>query len=245
MQLISEMLNRAVKTYPEKKAIIFNDSSVKYNELNENVNKLANGLKKLGIGKGDRVMVQLVNGPEIIMAHYAIIKVGAIVVPLNVMYIAHEITYIGMDTGARAIIVGNSFLQLLEEIRPALPDLEIVIVAGYTPIEGTLQFKELIAGSTEEPDICQADDDDIVSIIYTSGTTGRPKGATQTHRSILSNVSSLCNFNNFSPKDRLLCALPLFNNFALNVVMMSAFYLGSTLIVVDRFEAVKVLEHLT
>ena len=153
MLLIGEKLNRTASVYPEKEAIIFNDSTLKYGELNENVNRLANGLKKVGIGRGDRVMVQVVNGPEIIVAHYAIIKVGAIVVPLNVMYIAHEVTYIGKDTGARAIIVGNSFLQLFEETRPELPDLQIVIVIGDAPVAGTLQFKELIAGSTEEQDI--------------------------------------------------------------------------------------------
>jgi len=245
MLLIGEMLNRSASAYPEKEAIIFNDSTLMYSELNENINRLANGLKKLGIGRGDRVMLQLVNGPEIIIAHYAIIKIGAIVVPLNVMYIAHEITYIGKDTGAKAIIVGSSFMPMFEETRPELPDLEIVVVVGDTPIDGTVLFKDLISSSTEKEDISGADDDDIVSIIYTSGTTGRPKGATQTHRSILSNVTSLCNFNQFSHKDRLLCALPLFNNFAINVVMMSAFYLGSTLIVVDRFEAVKVWQHLT
>jgi long-chain acyl-CoA synthetase len=72
MQLISEVLNCAVKAYPEKTAFIFEDSVLTFKELNKNVNRLAHGLKKLGIGRGDTVMVQLANGPEIIMAHYAI-----------------------------------------------------------------------------------------------------------------------------------------------------------------------------
>jgi long-chain acyl-CoA synthetase len=245
MQLISEVLNCAVKAYPEKTAFIFEDSVLTFKELNKNVNRLAHGLKKLGIGRGDTVMVQLANGPEIIMTHYAIIKIGAIAVPLNVMYVAHEITYIGKDTGAKAIIVSSSFLHLLEEIRPELVDLKIVVVVGDAPVEGMLTYQELISGSAEDPYEYEANYDDVVSIIYTSGTTGRPKGATQTHRSILSNVASLCNFNKFSHNDRLLCALPLFNNFALNVVMMSAFYSAVTLILVDRFEAGKVLEHIT
>lgn len=91
MQLISELLSSAAKAHPDKEAIIFENSALKFGELNENVNNLALGLQKLGIRRGDRVMVQLANGPEIIMAHYAVIKAGAIAVPLNVMYVAHEI----------------------------------------------------------------------------------------------------------------------------------------------------------
>jgi long-chain acyl-CoA synthetase len=116
---------------------------------------------------------------------------------------------------------------------------------GDTAPEKALRFQEVFSDSSQEirPDF--VDFDDIVSIIYTSGTTGRPKGATQTHRSILANVRSCSDFNKFSHEDRLLCALPLFNNFAINVVMMCALYSGAELIVVDRFEAEKVLKNMT
>jgi long-chain acyl-CoA synthetase len=245
MQLINEMLDNTTKAYPSKEAIILENSTLTYRELNQNVNKLANGLKKLGIGKGDLVMVQLVNGPEIIISHYAIIKAGATVVPLNVMYVAHEILYIGEDTEAKAIIVDSRFLPVLEEVRPGLPELEYIIVVGDTVPESAVRFQDLISSCSDKHDPYDADFDDIVSIIYTSGTTGRPKGATQTHRSILANASSCCDFNKFCNEDRLLCALPLFNNFAINVVMMSSFFSGATIIVVDRFEAEKVLENIT
>ena len=245
MQLIDQMLNSNAKAYPDNEALIVGNTTLTYRELNKNVNKLASGLRKLGIDRGDPVMVQLANGPEIIIAHYAIIKIGAIAVPLNVMYLAHEIAYIGKDTGAKAMIVHASFLQLFETVRLDLPELKHIIVVGDGVGEDTLQFQHLISDSDEDRKSGNAKYDDIVSIIYTSGTTGRPKGATQTHRGILSNVSSLCNFNKFNHSDRLMCALPLFNNFALNVVMMSAFYLGNTLIVVDRFEAQKVLGHIS
>ena len=245
MQRIDQMLDSTAKAYPGDEAIIVENTTLTYGELNKNVNKLANGLRKIGIDRGDLVMLQLANGPEIIISHYAIIQIGAIAVPLNVMYRAHEISYIGKDTGATAIIVHTGFLHLIETILPDLPELKHIIVVGDGVVEDTHLFQHLIADSEEEPIPGDGTYDDIVSIIYTSGTTGRPKGATQTHRGILSNVASLCNFNKFDHSDRLLCALPLFNNFALNVVMMSAFYLGNTLIVVDRFEAEKVLAHIS
>jgi long-chain acyl-CoA synthetase len=245
MQAIGAMLERTAREHPENVAIVFEDATLTYTELNESVNRLTDGLINLGVQKGDRIMVQLVNGPEIIMAHYAIIKAGAIAVPLNVMYVAHEIQYIGEDTAASAVILDSRFLHLLDEVRENLPDLKRVIVVGDSAPPSAQRFEDLICGSTSTHHRTAVTLDDVVSIIYTSGTTGRPKGATQTHRSILSNVASLCDLNQFDADDRLLCALPLFNNFALNVVMMSAFYSGAALIVTDRFEAEKVMAQVT
>lgn len=245
MQPIGAMLERAAGKHPEKAAIVFEDAALTYHELNEAVSRLAGGLKNLGVKKGDRVMVQLANGPEIIMAHYAIIRAGAIAVPLNVMYVAHEIRYIGKDTGAETVILDSSFLPLFDEVRSDLSDLKHMVVTGESVPPFLFRFDDLISGSPVQQEPADVSLDDIVSIIYTSGTTGRPKGATQTHRSILSNVASLCEINRIDSDDRLLCALPLFNNFALNVVMMSTFYSGASMIVTDRFEAEKVLDHMT
>jgi long-chain acyl-CoA synthetase len=245
MKPIGAMLERTAGEYPDKVAIDFEDAALTYKELNEAVNRLTNSLKNLGVKRGDRVMVQLTNGPEIIMAHYAIIRAGAIAVPLNVMYVAHEIRYIGRDTGACAAILARSFMHLFDEVRSDLSDLKHFVVTGESVPASMHRFDDLISGSPEQSESTDVSLDDIVSIIYTSGTTGRPKGATQTHRSILSNVASLCEINRFDSEDRLLCALPLFNNFALNVVMMSTFYSGAAMIVTDRFEAEKVMDRIT
>ena len=85
MQLIGEMLDNAAKANLEKEAVVFEDSTLTYREFNQNINRLTNGLKKLGIRKGDLVMVQLVNSPEIIVSHYAIIKAGAIAVNIAIL----------------------------------------------------------------------------------------------------------------------------------------------------------------
>lgn len=245
MQLIRDMFDMTVKTYPKKHAIIFNERQITYEELNQRVNRLANGLSKIGVGKNDLVMVHLKNSPDIIITYYAIIKLGATVVPLNVMYIAHEIRYVGADTGAKAIIVDSESVGIIDGIKADLPLLKSVIVVGDGVPEGAINYNDLISGSSPGYFPPDCDLDDITSIIYTSGTTGRPKGATQTHRSIMSNVSSFCNVNKLNRDDRLLCALPLYNNFAINVVMMSCIYVGATMVLVDRFEGEKVLQHIT
>lgn len=246
MSLINTMFNNSVTCYANKEATISNDIKLNYQEINNKIDIIANNLRKLGISSGDLVMLQLVNGSDIIMSYFALIRLGAIVVPLNVMYVAHEIAYICRDTNAKAIIVDVSLIDNIIEIRDDLKSLEHIIVVGDEIPNGSHKFSDLLSHDSFDGLECHiSKPDDIISIIYTSGTTGRPKGATQTHRSIFANVSSCFTFNKFSSDDRLLCALPLFNNFAINVVMMSAFYSGATLIIVDRFEAEKVLNSIT
>jgi len=243
MQTICEMLKSTAKAYPDKTALIFQEEEYTYAQLNEKIDCLSQGLCEKGIKKGDWVMELSSNGLDLILTHFAVIKLGAIVVPLNVMYKSHEINYIGKATGAKAIVAESDLWKAsAEEVRRELSELKTVVLIGKE-MEGTISYQSLIGYGERISAVGDVGFDDIASVIFTSGTTGRPKGATQSHRSILSNVYGCIDKNKFSKEDRFLCALPLFNNFALNVVMMSCFTIGGTLIVVDRFDGNKVLEH--
>jgi long-chain acyl-CoA synthetase len=245
MQTLGELLDSTVKSYPDKIAVVFGDQELTYKELNKRINSLACGLASHGIGKGDWVMEFIPNGLNLLLTHFAVVKVGARVVPLNVMYKAHEINYIGETTNAKAIIADSDLWgPLQEEVKSALRGLEKIFITGRE-ITDAIHYDSLFISGKPLPYPADTTFDDIASVIFTSGTTGRPKGATQTHRSIISNVYGCIDKNKFDKNDRFLCALPLFNNFALNVVMMSCFTIGGTLILVDRFDAEKVLEHTT
>jgi long-chain acyl-CoA synthetase len=240
MQTINEMLESVGKYEPDRIAVIFDGRKSTYRQLNQEINKLANGLLRLGLRRGDFAMTLIPNSYRLLIVYHAIIRTGATVVPLNVMYTAHEIRHIGQDTAARVIVADADLWADHSAVKADLPALEHVIIS-----KGAAANQIELAAVTSDVDIPPAvasEIDDIASIIYTSGTTGRPKGATQTHRSILSNVMGCCTRNKFNGDDRLVCALPLYNNFALNVVMMSAFFTGATLVGVDRFEARKVLD---
>jgi long-chain acyl-CoA synthetase len=241
MQTINEMLESMAKYEPGLTAVVFEDREITYKQLNAEINKLANGLCRLGIKRGDFVLTLIPNSLRLLIIYHAIIRTGATVVPLNVMYTAHEIRYIGQDTKARAIFADSDLWSGHAAVKADLPALERVIISKGNPAVGEMAIADVNSNIETAPD-AGSKIDDIVSIIYTSGTTGRPKGATQTHRSILSNVMGCCTRNKFSRSDRLICALPLYNNFALNVVMMSAFFTGATLVCIDRFEAKKVLD---
>jgi len=242
MQTIKEMLENTVTAYPNKPAIIFKDNAITYQELYNKISQLAAGFSQLGIGKGDWVMELIPNSPEIILTHLALIKLGAIAVPLNVMYKFHEIEYIGRATNAKAIVAQTDLWKpVADEVMQNLGGLQTVVAIGEN-LPGTVNFTELIKESKLElpPETIKLDD--IASVIFTSGTTGRPKGATQTHRSILCAVDGCLMQNKHSQKDIFLCGLPIFNNFGLNMVMLPCFAIGGTLVIIDRFERLEVLD---
>jgi len=133
---IGETLEDRAKKYKKKPALLFEGKEISFAQLNESVNKLANGFLDLGIQKGDRVAIMLPNIPEFVYSFYALQKIGAVAVPFNTMYKGREVIHILNDSGAKAIIALTNFAPLLNEIKPDVPSLEHIILTG----ERTLVF---------------------------------------------------------------------------------------------------------
>ena len=133
---LGKMLEETVEKHRKKTALFFEGKEISFEQLNENVNRLANGLRKLGIEKGDRVAMMLPNIPEFVYSFYAIQKLGAIAVPFNTMYKGREILHILNDSEARAVITLTNFAPLINELKPDAPSLEHIILTG----ERTLLF---------------------------------------------------------------------------------------------------------
>jgi long-chain acyl-CoA synthetase len=133
---LGKMLEETVKKYRKKTALLFEGKEISFEQLNENVNRLANGLRTLGICKGDRVAIMLPNIPEFVYFFFALQKLGAIAVPFNTMYKGREILHILNDSGTRAIIALTNFAPLINELKPDVPTLEHIILTG----ERTLLF---------------------------------------------------------------------------------------------------------
>jgi long-chain acyl-CoA synthetase len=123
-------IEELAKQYKKKKAIFFEGREISYSELDENSNKVANGLQKLGIKKGDRVAIMLPNIPEFLYSFFGIQKLAAVAVPFNTMYKGREIAYILNDCEARVIITLSNFANLINEIRPEVPSLEYLVLTG-------------------------------------------------------------------------------------------------------------------
>ena len=127
---LAQTLEEITKRYKKREAIRFEGKTYSYQELDENANRVAGGLKKLGIKKTDRVAMMLPNIPEFAFSFFGIQKLGAVAVPFNTMYKGREISFILKDSGARAIICLGNFANLINEIKEECPALEHVIVTG-------------------------------------------------------------------------------------------------------------------
>lgn len=127
---LSSLLEHWANETPKNTAFISEGKKTSFLELDRNVNRLANGLKGLGIGPGDRVAIMLPNTPEFVYAFFACQKLGAIAVPFNTMYKAGEIIHIIKDAQAKALITLTNFVSLINEIRPEIPSLKHIITTG-------------------------------------------------------------------------------------------------------------------
>ena len=150
-------------------------------EMNRISNRLANSLKSLGIKKGDRVGVQLLNCPQLIQAFFAVFKIGAILVPMNPSLRIHELAYIYQDAGVAALVSSADYIDSIREARREATELKHVILSGKAVPQDVLSYDEMIQNGSDELIIEETDNDDTVVIIYTAGTTGSPKGVMLTH----------------------------------------------------------------
>ena len=158
-------------------------------EMNRTANKLGNALKSLGIRKGDRVGVQLLNCPELIQSFFAAFKIGAVLVPINPALRADELAYIYQDAGVKTLIGSPDGMDRIREARREAPELKNVILIGDDIPDDAISFDKIIKQSSDKLVMEEMDNDDVAVILYTAGTTGRPKGVMLTHYNWYTHVS--------------------------------------------------------
>ncbi|MGV2830683.1 class I adenylate-forming enzyme family protein [Myxosarcina sp. GI1(2024)] len=229
---ITEHIERGARSFPDKAALIFEDRAYTYQQLNQIVNRLTNGLQQRGIDKGDRVALFLPNIPEFVISYAAILKLGAIAVSLNVMLKSAEVTYILNDCTAKVMITTET---LGKNVAVAdLPELEDIFFADFKPSKGVSLY-QLIINAAPEAQAVKMESNAPAAIVYTSGTTGFPKGATLSHGNIISNLYAQNRCCEMSADDRLLLYLPLFHCFGQNAILNSGFNVGATIVLQRRF----------
>ncbi len=158
-----------------------------FGRLRAQSNRLANLLRARGVGRGDRVGILLAQGPETALAHIAAYKLGAIAVPLFVLFGPEALQYRLADSGAKALVTDAAGAEKVAGIRAALPDLTLVLTRGGQ-VEGSLDLAVEMAKASDAFDPVATAADDAALIIYTSGTTGPPKGALHAHRVLLGHL---------------------------------------------------------
>lgn len=177
-----------VRQVGERVTLIYEDREMTNFELLSQSKKLATALSRLGVGKGDRVIVQSPNCPEVLQSFGALWRLGAVIVPINYLVGEEETAYIYRDSGARVVISRRDFLPKINAGLAQAPDIKHVILIDGATGPNTISFHDIVQESPEMNDYEHTADDDNAAIIYTAGTTGRPKGVVHTHGSLYHNA---------------------------------------------------------
>jgi len=226
-------------------------------EIAREATQLAAGLRILGIEKGDRVIVMMLNCPEVIIAYQAIARAGAIIIPVLPLLKGPEVRYIAENSAAKAIITDNNLLPLLRNALADVPTIQHIISTGIEASQDRDQsgpyvvdaYKDVVAKGAPEADHYLEDLDgvslsqeDIAVTLYTSGTTGRPKGVVLSHRNLISNARSARRGNTAEEMvgEVQLAVLPLAHSFGL-LVSNVAYLSGATIVMHPRFDTTAVL----
>ncbi|MEU9091058.1 long-chain fatty acid--CoA ligase [Streptomyces sp. NPDC048428] len=235
---LSSLLEHSAQEHPERTALVLGDTRLTYAELQSRSQDIADALRDRGVGKGDKVALSCPNVPDFPAAYFGILRVGAVVVPLNVLLRPQEVAYHLTDSGAKAL--------LCSEGTPQLPLAEVA-KAGFDQAPGCEHFLLLHriehtgSGSAEPAEAVATAAEDTAVILYTSGTTGRPKGAELTHRNMAMNAMVSDRLFTAAEDEVMLASLPLFHAFGQSAVMNMGLLRGATLVLQPRFDAAEAL----
>ncbi len=272
-QTLSQLLDASVRQYPQSIATNFVLSYLlggrvtigarrTYQQLGEDVNRFANALYQIGVRRGDRVALMLPNSPHFVIAFFAAMRIGAVIVNNNPTYTSRELKHQLVDSGAETIVMLNLFWPRLHEVQAETPVKRVVIVHVFDTLapvpkllvrakqrrstetpwvdveagNGRYMFEDLLKryGPTPPPVDVTPDDDALFQ--YTGGTTGLPKAAVLTHRNIIANTHQLAAwFQQAEPgRERVMCAIPFFHVYGMTVAMVFGLSLGAELTILPN-----------
>ncbi|MBN3038034.1 MAG: long-chain fatty acid--CoA ligase [Candidatus Omnitrophica bacterium] len=233
------LLEESANKFSWRKCIISENAVLSFRALNKKVNQLAYGLKEnLQVQEGDKVAVLLGNCPEFIIALFAILKLKAVCIPINVFLTFNEIKYILKDSRAKLLISSSDFLEILEntikEKQEGSEDLLYLkhIILTDKKKEEFLYWPEVIIQNGLKSFSSEINPQDLALLLYTSGTTGFPKGVMLSHGNLCSNVLSSLQALELNSRDRILLILPMFHTFTLTVCILIPIYIGARIIVI-------------
>lgn len=266
-----QMLEEAAKNYSDAPCTIFKGAKLTYREMNSITDQLAAGLATLGVKKGDRVGIFMPNTPQFVMAYFAILKLGAIVVAVNPLYSAREIEHQVKDAGIELILVMSNFYNLIKKVQPQTNIKTVVVTNIKETLPPVLAFLfgltkekkggfrvELASGDHWMQDLINkykpedrpkvdVGPDDLALFQYSGGTTGVSKGAIALHRNLVANALQirLWMVSAEDGKEVVLMAIPLFHVYGMVAGMLFAIRTGASMVMVPNPRDLKdVLENI-
>ena len=249
---LSVLLEDSTRRHPTKTAYIFGDMHLSYAQINGAACQVANGLKGLGLQRGDKVALTCVNAPYFPIIYFGILKAGCTVVPLSVLLKKDEIAYHLSDSDAKAYFcfVGTPEIPMAKDgfagfsATPTCENFYVIMPkpTDASPFEGVPTFADFVKNQPPQYPTAMTDADDTAVIIYTSGTTGRPKGAELTHSNLLMNAVISGSLFGVVHEDVFITTLPMFHIFAMTVKMNVGLLKGVTNVLIPRFDPAAIIQ---
>lgn len=265
---IGDLLDQMADQYPDHDAVLYNDRPFRktYAQFRDLCNTVAKGFMAMGIQKGDKVAIWATNYPEWLLAQFATAKMGAVLVTVNTNYKIVELEYLLRQSDSTTLILIDAFkdsnyVEIVNQLCPelktskpgelnakALPVLKNVIYIGDKKHPGMFNWNDLyeLAAKVSDQGLkkrqTSLDIHEVINMQYTSGTTGFPKGVMLTHYNLVNNGKCIGDCMNFTEKDKLCIPVPLFHCFGCVLGVMACVTHGSTMVPVDYFQPLKVMQ---
>jgi long-chain acyl-CoA synthetase len=238
---LAQLVRTAAETHPDKPALVDDDDTLTWAELDALVDRAAGGLLAAGCTTGDRVGIVLANCVEFVASYFGALRAGLVAVPINTTYTAHELGGQVSDSGAAVVITDADHAPLL----PELPDGAVIIVGPDTmaPARSWQQLLDSGTPTSRSGDETAAGDEDLALLLYTSGTSGKPRGAMLSHRALLANLDQVSAIDPppVVADDIVLLVLPMFHVYGLNTGLGMVAKTGATGVLARRFDPVDTL----
>jgi long-chain acyl-CoA synthetase len=230
---IADLVRGAAAAEPDKPALIDGDRRISWRELDDQVDRLAAGLRASGRSSGDRVGVLLPNSIEFAVAYFGVLRAGLVAVPLNLAYTASELGFQVGDADVSLVITDDERSATVSDVGSAFVSIDAA--------DGSWDAL-LTSGDAGEVAVVTGGED-LAVLLYTSGTSGRPKGAMLSHRALLGNLDQLSAIDPpvVSTDDRVLLVLPLFHVYGLNAGLGMVAKTAATGVLAQRFDPVETL----
>lgn len=237
---VGNFLDIAAGRYPDKLAVLSNTDRWTYHQLRDRVRRISSAFVRLGVKKGDRVAVVMLNSTELIEIYLACIRVGAVFTPLNYRFTKKEIQYMLGDASPKILITDRQCLDLVQD-RTSVPGSFVLYLVSDRPEGGLKSYNDLLADSPAETET-SIEGHDPCQLLYTSGTTGRPKGVLLSHENVMWNTINIIQVRHDRSNDRALISGPLYHAAALNSHYTPRLALGATSFIMGKFDPHQMME---
>ena len=264
-ELLGELIREVRSTRPSRIALVWRDQEYSYLTLDSEIDRVAEGLLQRNVRQGDRIALYTHNLPQFVIAFYALQRLGAVVVPVNIYWRGRDLQHLLSESRVSGVVTIAPLYDRIAEIEDSLPDLKwvTVITGGAEQPPDTIAWDDLDSGPLTEPVYTEADAVDPAVIAFTGGRTGPSHPALLSHFNLLANCQQMQDLAQVTflgdveaeaaresaqyvpganPQEIALLPLPLFNLFSLNIGMNLTYMLSGTVVLMERFDPAQALE---